>query len=145
MTLANLENLVKIKKLKSEPPDQREFDGMVSAAKNSLQDSQVADLSEGSQFSLAYGAAHAFALAAMRWHGYRSDSRYLVFQCLEHTLGMSKEKWQVLAQCHDRRNKAEYEGMLDVSPQLLKELIDITKEMLMLVDKLGLIDSKTDL
>ncbi len=33
MTLANLENLVLINKLKVEPTDQYEFDGMVSAAK----------------------------------------------------------------------------------------------------------------
>ncbi len=43
----------------------------------------------------------------------------------------------MLAQCHDKRNKAEYEGMLDVSPQLLKELTSITSELLSLVDKLG--------
>ena len=139
MTLENLDNLVKINKLKKEPPDQYEFDGMVGAAKNSLQDSQIEGLSEGSQFSLAYGAAHALALAALRWHGYRSDSRYLVFQCLEHTLGLNKEKWQVLAQCHDKRNKAEYEGMLDISPQLLRELTSITSELISLVESLGAI------
>jgi hypothetical protein len=38
-----------------------------------------AGLSADSQFFRAIGAAHALSLAAMRWHGYRSDSRYLVF------------------------------------------------------------------
>jgi len=71
MTLEKLDNLVKIKQLKAEPPDQKEFDGMVSSAKRRLTDAQNKSLSEDSQFSLAYGAAHALALAAMRWHGWK--------------------------------------------------------------------------
>lgn len=38
-----------------------------------------------SRFDLAYIAAHAFALPTLRWHGYRSDNRYLIFQSLAHT------------------------------------------------------------
>ncbi len=82
MTLVALDNLVKINQLKLEPPDQREFDGMLAAAKRQLRDAQVAGLSEEGRFLLAYGAAHGISLAAMRWHGYRSEKRYLVFQCL---------------------------------------------------------------
>ncbi len=33
MTLKKLDNLVKIKTLKTEPPDQDEFDGMIKSAK----------------------------------------------------------------------------------------------------------------
>ena len=33
MTLEKLDNLVKIKQLKIEPPDQNEFDGLVNSAK----------------------------------------------------------------------------------------------------------------
>lgn len=125
-----LENLVKINKLKSEPPDKDEFNGMVSAAKTKLQDAQLEGLSLDSQFSLAYSASHALALAALRWHGYRSDNRYLVFQCLQHTLGMESTDWRVLDQCHRRRNLAEYEGHMEVDQQLLKELIKISYDML---------------
>lgn len=39
----------------------------------------IESLSEEGKFTLAYGAAHALVLAALRWHGYRSDNRYLVF------------------------------------------------------------------
>ena len=127
MTLENLDNLVKIKQLKAEPPAQNEFDGMVNSAKRRLRDSQVESLSEDSQFSLAYGAAHSLALAAMRWHGYRSDNRYLVFQCLPFTLGMEPAQWRLLSLCHKRRNLAEYEGHLDVEEKLVAELIDITE------------------
>ena len=137
MALEKLDNLVKINQLKKEPPDQNEFDGMVNSATRRLRDSQVESLSEDSQFSLAYGAAHALALAAMRWHGYRSDNRYLVFQCLQHTVGLENAKWRVLDKCHKQRNLAEYEGHLEITPQLLNELIRVTEEVLKLVEALG--------
>ena len=137
MTLAELDNLVKINKLKVEPPDQKEFDGLVASAKRRLQDAMVDGLSDEGRFSLAYGAAHALSLAAMRWHGYRSDNRYLVFQCLQHTIGLDSVKWRVLDQCHRVRNVAEYEGHLEINAQLLKELIEITEELLKMVETLG--------
>ena len=137
MTLAELDNLVKINKLKVEPPDQKEFDGLVASAKRGLQDAMVEGLSDEGRFSLAYGAAHALSLAAMRWHGYRSDNRYLVFQCLQHTIGLDSVKWRVLDQCHRVRNVAEYEGHLEINAQLLKELIEITEELLKMIETLG--------
>jgi len=91
MNHSALDNLVKINKLKKEPPDQKEFSGMVAAATTKLKDASIAGLSMDSQFSLAYGAAHALSLAALRWHGYRSEQRYLVFQCLPHTSGLEKQ------------------------------------------------------
>lgn len=136
MTLENLDNLVKISKLKKEPPDQKEFDGMLNSARRRLHDTQIEALSEDGRFLSAYGAAHTLALAAMRWHGYRSDNRYLVFQCLQHTVDFPREKWRVLDQCHKLRNLAEYEGHLDISDQLLKELVTITYELLDIVEKL---------
>ena len=135
-----LDNLVKINKLKTEPADASEFAGMLRAGDMKLKDVLLEGLSEDSQFSLAYGAAHAFSLAAMRWHGYRSDSRYLVFQCLQHTLELDRAKWRVLDNCHKARNLAEYEGHLEVNPQLLKELISITEEIQTLVKALAPIE-----
>ncbi len=136
MGLAPLDNLVKARKFKQELPDQAEFDGLVSSAKRRLADAQVESLSEDSQFTLAYGSAHSLALAALRWHGYRSDNRYLVFQCLQHTLGIENSKWRVLDKCHKQRNLAEYEGHLEITPQLLSELIAISYELLQKVEEL---------
>jgi hypothetical protein len=137
MTLEHLQNLARIGELKQEPPDQKEFDGMLNLGKRRLQDAQISDLSEEGRFLSAYGAAHALALATLRWHGYRSDSRYLVFQCLQHTIGFSQEKWRILDQCHRKRNLAEYEGNLEITDQLLKELITTTHELLEKVNALG--------
>ena len=59
------------------------------------------------------------SLAALRWHGYRSENRYLVFQCLQHTLGLVAEQWRVLALSHERRNAAQYEGHFNVDEKLM--------------------------
>lgn len=131
-----LDNLVKIGKLKPEQPDANEFSGMLRAARTKLQDANIEELSEDSRFSLAYSAAHALSLAALRWHGYRSENRYIVFQSLQHTVDFPNAKWRVLDKCHATRNLAEYEGLIDVNPQLLKELVYITWELQALVTEL---------
>jgi len=123
MTSPNLENLVKTGSLKLEAPNQNEFSGLLRSANARLTDARNVTLAIESRFDLAYNASHALALAALRWHGYRSDNRYIVFQCLQHTLAIKPEVWRVFAQCHQRRNVAEYEGHLEISDQLVSELI----------------------
>jgi hypothetical protein len=66
---------------------------------------------------------------ALRRAGYRSDNRYLVFQALEHTVGMAAEKWRILAKAHERRNLAEYEGHMEHDDRLLAELIASANEL----------------
>ena len=88
MTSNNLGNLTKISQLKHEPPAQAEMDGLLKSGRRRLKDAGNASNAIESRFDLAYNAAHALALAALRWHGYRSENRYLVFQVLPHTLGM---------------------------------------------------------
>ncbi len=87
-----LDNLVKIESLKAEAPNRKEFDDMVASARLSLADAQNEDIETDSQFTLAYGAAHRLALAALRQHGYRSNNRRdVVFQTLTHTVGTKRE------------------------------------------------------
>lgn len=142
MTLENLDNLVKVKQLKTETPDQAEFDGLVNSARKRLADASVEKLSEEGKFLAAYSAAHSLAVAAIRWHGYRSNNRYLVFQCLLHTAGLANEKWRVLDKCHKQRNLAEYEGHMEITPQLLAALIEICEELLKAVTALGPVKTK---
>ncbi|MBE0597108.1 MAG: hypothetical protein IH614_07555 [Desulfuromonadales bacterium] len=123
MTSPNFENLVTTGQLKREPGDRREFDGLVRSARARLADARKHPLSIESRFDLAYNSAHALALAALRWHGYRSDNRYIVFQLLPLTLGLGPEVWRVLALCHQRRNRGEYEGFLEVDEQLVSDLV----------------------
>jgi hypothetical protein len=127
VTSSNLDRLVAIGKLKEEPFDQAEFDGLVKSGRARLSDAQIDGLALESRFDLAYNASHALALAALRRRGYRSDNRYLVFQCLEITLGMEPAYWRVLALGHERRNVAEYEGHLDVEAQLVAGIIAVAE------------------
>lgn len=94
------------KPLKAEPPDAAEFAGLKRSGLARLKDAGTASLSLEGRFDLAYNAAHALCFAALRWHGYRSTNRYIVFQLLPHTLGLGPEVWRLLAKCHDRGNAA---------------------------------------
>jgi len=88
------------------------------------------------RFDLAYNAAHALCLAALRRLGYRAANRYIVFQVLPHTLGLGAAVWGVLAKCHDMRNVSEYGGDLDVDERLLADLIAACKAVAASLDKL---------
>jgi len=137
MSIEQLANLEKVGQLKEEPPDQGQVDGMIRSARTRLADIEAKGLSEEGKFSLAYGAAHSLAVAALRSHGYRPANRYIAFQCLQHTVGLEKSKWRLLSQCHEIRNRAEYEGTLEATPALLGELIETTRELLGIVEALG--------
>lgn len=136
MSLAKLDNLVKTGQLKIESFEQKEFKGLVQSGKARFKDAHNATLAQESRFDLAYNAAHSLSLAALRWHGYRPDNRYIVFQVLPHTLGVGTEVWRVLAKCHDLRNVSEYEGWLDIDEQILHDLLIATQTVLDKVEKL---------
>ncbi|RLA07651.1 MAG: hypothetical protein DRQ59_14305 [Gammaproteobacteria bacterium] len=136
MSTAQLGNLVKIGQLKQESPDREQFDGMIRSARIRLADINVQGLSEAGRFSAAYGAAYSLAAAALRWYGFRPENRFIAFQCLRHTVGLEAGKVRFLGKCHDIRNQAEYEGILDTTPQLLEELISVTRELLRAVEAL---------
>jgi hypothetical protein len=132
-----LDNLVRTRQLKAEAPTQSEIDGLVRSGTARLQDAQIATLSLDGRFDLAYNAAHALSLAALRWHGYRSENRYLVFQCLEHTAGLSPEQWRVLDQAHRKRNAAEYEGAVEIDLSLIEAMIRVAQAVAARVAVLG--------
>lgn len=111
------------KSLVPEPPAAQEFSGLKRSGLARLHDASHAGLSLEGRFDLAYNAARALCLAALRWHGYRPVNRYIVFQVLPHTLGLGPEVWRVLAKCHDVRNLGEYEGDLNVDERLVTDLI----------------------
>ena len=131
----NLENLVRSGGLKAEPPDRKECEGLLRSAIDRLKDAHSPLLSFASRFDLAYNAAHALGLTALRRQGYRSDKRYLVFQCLTHTIDMSKAQVRLFALCHERRNLAEYEGYMDVDEALLTDLLAAADSLLIQVQK----------
>jgi hypothetical protein len=126
--ISPLENLVGPgKPLHKEPPDQNEINGLIESGRVRLRDAQITSLALESRFDLAYNASHALCLAALRRQGYRSGNRYIVFQALQHTLGLGPEVWRVLAKGHEVRNLGEYEGDLDINERLVADLIVATR------------------
>ena len=130
MTSTELQNLAKTGALKREPATADETSGLLKSATVRLKDAQNPSLSFPSRFDLAYNAAHAVALLALRKAGYRSENRYLVFQCLQHTAGLPASKWRVLDHAHRQRNIAEYQGHLEEDEKLLAEVISIAQSLL---------------
>ena len=122
-----LDNLCGVgKPLKVEAPDATEIEGLLCTGRARLLDARNMDLAIESRFDLAYNAAHAVCLGALRRKGYRSSNRYIVFQVLPHTLGLGPEVWRVLDKYHNTRNLGEYEDMLDVDEGLVVDLIAAT-------------------
>jgi hypothetical protein len=124
------------KSLTAEPPDREEFARLKHSGVTRLKDAENRGNSPEGRFDLAYNAAHALCLAALRYRGFRPSNRYVVFQVLPHTLGLGPEVWRVLAKCHDIRNRGEYEGDLDVDEGLLADLIVSCRLVLAKLDKL---------
>ncbi len=130
MPIEQLEALAETGILKREPPVSEEIEGLIRSASARLLDAQKTTNSPESRFDLAYNAAHALSLAALRYHGYRAEKRYIVFRALPHTLGVATATWRLLDRCHRERNATEYEGVSDVDERLLTGLIDAGRELL---------------
>lgn len=111
------------KALRFEAPDADEFAALVRSGLARLGDASRSELSLESRFDLAYNAAHALSLAALRRCGHRPAQRYIVFQVIPHTLNLGPAVWRVLAKCHDVRNHAEYEGGLQINERLVHDLV----------------------
>ena len=123
MRSSELDNLVRIGKLKREASSEDEIRGLLESANERLGDAIEVRLAYSSRFDLAYNAAHALALVALRRAGFRSDNSYLVFQALVHSIGMDAASVRIFAKAHERRNLAEYEGHLERDEKLLADLI----------------------
>ena len=131
-----LDNLTRTGRLTAEVGAEGEIRGLLRSGMRRLGDAERRDLNIESRFDLAYNAAHALARAALRFSGYRSESRYLVFQCLQHTVDLPPEQWRVLDQAHRKRNLAEYEGEMDVDEQLVAAMLRVAREVAERVEQL---------
>ena len=69
MSLPALDNLIRVGQLKAEPRNDAETGRLLAMAHSRITDAQIASVSQEGRFISAYNAAHAAALAALRWHG----------------------------------------------------------------------------
>jgi len=113
-----------------------EIDRMLTMARKRLEDASYSQLSTEGRFTSTYNSIHAAALAALRWHGYRSENRYIVFQSLSHTLNWPASKWRVLDAAHQKRNLAEYEGYLEIEDSTIAELRQLASQLILDVQQL---------
>lgn len=132
MSIAALDNLVKIRQLATEQRNETEIRRLLRMAQTHLADAQQPSVSVEGRYLSAYAAGHSAGLAVLRHHGYRSENRYIVFQSLTHTLGWPAERWRLLDAAHRARNLAEYEGFMEVELSQVNALIAVVA--LLLVD-----------
>ena len=125
MSIAALDNLVKIRQLATEPRNETEIRRLLRMAQTYLTDAQQPSVSVEGRYLSAYAAGHSAGLAVLRHHGYRSENRYIVFQSLTHTLGWPAARWRLLDAAHRARNLAEYEGFMEVELSQVIELIGV--------------------
>lgn len=130
MSIAALDNLVKIRQLAAEPRNETEIRRLLRMAQTHLADAQQTSVSVEGRYLSAYAAGHSAGLAALRHHGYRSENRYIVFQSLTHTLGWPAERWRLLDAAHRARNLAEYEGFMEVELSQVTELTHVGATLL---------------
>jgi hypothetical protein len=130
LTSHNLQRRAHGGDLESEAPSRPHFLTLVRMGRSLLEDARSESLSLEGRFTLVYGAAQALAAAALRAQGYRAGNRVTAFECLPETAGLSAVQSRVLALCHDRRVKAEQEGLLEVDERLVAEAADVAQRLL---------------
>lgn len=137
MPRPELDRLVTAGRLEAETTNEAEFQNLVREASVLLTDARILDLALESRFRLAYGAAHAIAVAALRWHGYRPRDRQVAFMALAHTLEAPVGVWRMLSKGHELRNRREYDGAGEVDPRTVDEIIDAAGPLLEALRRLG--------
>ena len=130
MISPNLQRRAQGGDLETETPSRPQFLTLVRLGRSLLEDARRDSLSLEGRFSLVYGAAQALAAAALRAQGYRSGNRSTAFECLPETAGLSTVQSRVLELCHDRRVKAEQEGLLEVDERLVAEAAEVAQKLL---------------
>jgi hypothetical protein len=126
----NLQRLAQGGDLEAETPSRWQFVTLVRLGRSLLEDARREPLSLEGRFSLVYGAAQALAGAALRSRGYRSGNSAMPFECLPETAGLSLVQSRVLELCHDRRVRAEQQGLLEVDERLVAEAAEVVQKLL---------------
>ncbi len=137
-TSPNLQRLAQGGELEREEPSRPQFVTLVRLGRSLLDDARRESLSLEGRFSLVYGAAQALAAAALRAQGYRCGNRAAAFECLPETAGLSSVQSRVLELCHDRRVRAEQEGVLEVDERLVGEAAEVAQKLLERLERLRL-------
>ena len=133
-----LKNLLQIGRIKEHPVDAAEIQKVLAAARRSLKDAGVEEISLESRFDAAYNAIMQTALAALMANGYRPDTNQpghhmTVLQLLPKTMGLPGGRLAVLDTLRRKRNLAVYIGE-DIDEgsykQCVKEAVRLQEELM---------------
>lgn len=110
-----------------------EVQGLLASAAAFLSDARRRENSEATRFNIAYEAAHALALAALRANDLRPAQgpghRAIVFNVLDATTTAPTSISVPLAKAHDKRNKLTYDGLATFSRTELQEVIEAVEAL----------------
>lgn len=124
---ARLRTLIDRRLLHEEPGAAAEIQGLLTSAHAFLADARRIENSQATRFNVAYEAAHALALAALRACNLRPAQgpghRAIVFNILDSTTTAATATYVPLIKAHDKRNKLTYDGLSTFSGAELDELI----------------------
>lgn len=123
-----LENLLRLGRIKEHPADAAEIQKLLAAARRSLKDAQVQEISLGLRFDAAYNALMQAALVALMANGYRPDTNQpghhmTVLQLLPKTMGLPGGRLAVLDTLRRKRNLANYIGE-DIDERSLEQCVN---------------------
>ena len=110
-----LQNLLRIGRIKEHPVDAAEIRKLLDAARRSLDDARVREISLELRFDAAYKAIMQTALAALMANGYRPDTNQpghhaTILQSLPKTMGLPGRRLATLDTLRRKRNLSAYVG-----------------------------------
>jgi hypothetical protein len=111
----SLENLLQTGQLKEHPVDGKEIRKLLTAARRSLKDAGVDQISLELRFDAAYNSILQSALVALMVNGYRPSTNQpghhmTIIQLLPKTLGIPGKRLAVLDTLRRKRNVTNYIG-----------------------------------
>lgn len=143
-----LGHLVERKQLHREPAAAEEVQGLLASASDFLRDASRPENSEATRFNVAYEAAHALGLAALRARDLRPAQgpghRAIVFAVLDATSRAPDGVCVPLMKAHEKRNKLTYDGLTTFSRVELAELVACVGQLMEIVTE-GISRSRPEL
>ena len=123
----SLENLLQTGQLKEHPVDAAEIHKLLAAARRSLKDARVEQISLELRFDAAYNSILQSTLAALMVHGYRPSTNQpghhmTILQLLPKTMGLPGKRLAVPDTLRRKRNVTNYIGE-DIDERSLEQCV----------------------
>lgn len=119
--------------LKKATPTKRDISAKIGVAERDLRDSENTDISDDTRYRLAYEAMLVFAQALLLADGYRptyQGSHYYSVESLEHTIGESRSKIDLLHSFAKKRHICQYDMEGVVSPEEVHAMLKEAKRII---------------